>query len=185
MPELAPRGVPDLAQLQAGARAMLAALDAAGMAVVTAESCTGGFLASLLTDIEELSHAFERGYVTYSRKAKQQMLGVPQSLIDREGAVSAPVARAMVENSLARSQAGLALAITGSAGLADPSEREGLGVTYIAAAIRQQSWVYRIDYGDRPRHEVRNLATAAALMAGMRALTEPGFPTGWSGLKPL
>ncbi|HEY6963839.1 MAG TPA: CinA family protein [Erythrobacter sp.] len=76
----------------------------------------------------------------------------------------------MAEGSLGRSDGGLALAITGFAGNADPEEAEGPGVTYVAAAISGQSWVYRIDYGERPRREVRNLATAAALVVGMRAL---------------
>ncbi len=140
------------------------------MSLVTAESCTGGFLASLLTDIEGLSHGFDCGFVTYTNDAKQQMLGVDRGLIERVGAVSEQVARAMAVGSLRRSRGSLALAITGFAGSADPGEREGPGVTYVAAAIPHQSWVYRIDYGERPRHEVRNLAAAAALAVGMRAM---------------
>lgn len=170
VPELAERTVPGEAQLHRAARALLEKLDEAGMAVVTAESCTGGFLASLLTDIEGLSHGFDRGFVTYSEAAKQQMLGVDRGLIARVGAVSEPVARAMAEGSLSRSRGSLALAITGFAGSDDPDEKEGPGVTYVAAAIPHQSWVYRIDYGERPRAEVRNLAAAAALTIGMRAL---------------
>lgn len=137
----------------------------------TAESCTGGYLASLLTDIEGLSHAFDRGFVTYSDNAKQQMLGIEAEKIKRCGAVSETIARVMAEASLARSRAVLALAITGFAGPADPASPEGPGVVFVAAAIPLQSWVYRIDYGERPRHEVRNLASLAALKAGRRALT--------------
>ena len=170
MPDLAERNVPGMVQLHRAAKALLEKLDEAGMAVVTAESCTGGFLASLLTDIEGLSHGFDRGFVTYSPDAKQQMLGVERSLIARAGTVSEGVARAMAEGSLSRSRGGLALAITGFAGADDPDEKEGPGVTYVAAAIPHQSWVYRIDYGERPRSEVRNLAAAAALAVGMRAL---------------
>jgi nicotinamide-nucleotide amidase len=170
MPDRAGRPAPDIARLHDAARALLETLDAAGVSLVTAESCTGGFLASLLTDIEGLSHGFDRGFVTYSNEAKQQMLGIDGGLIDREGAVSEPVARAMAECSLARSDGSLALAITGFAGESDPDEAEGPGVTYVAAAIHGQSWVYRIDYGERPRQEVRNLAAAAALAVGMRAL---------------
>jgi nicotinamide-nucleotide amidase len=164
-------GVPGMAQLHNAARALLEALDQEGMSVVTAESCTGGFLASLLTDIEGLSHTFERGFVTYSRDAKEQMLGVDRALIERVGAVSEAVARAMAAGSLRRSRGTLALAITGMAGRPDPDEREGPGVVYVAAAIPHQSWVYRSDYGERPRCEVRNLAAAAALEVGMQALT--------------
>lgn len=162
--------VPGISELHDGARGLLEALDTAGMSVVTAESCTGGFLASLLTDIEGLSHGFDRGFVTYSNDAKQQMLGIDRALIKRVGAVSEAVARAMATGCLRHSRGTLALAITGIAGAADPDEREGPGVIYIAAAIPHQCWVYREDYGRRPRDEVRNLAANAALMAGIRAL---------------
>lgn len=170
MTDGAGRSVPDLVRLHDAARALLETLDAAGVSVVTAESCTGGFLASVLTDIEGLSHSFDRGFVTYSNNAKLDMLGVESELIEREGAVSEAVARAMAESSLARSDGALALAITGFAGEADPAEPEGAGVTYVAAAVHGQTWVYRVDYGERPRCEVRNLAVAAALAVGLRAV---------------
>lgn len=162
--------VPGMEELHTAARALLETLDAAGIKLVTAESCTGGFLASLLTDIEGLSHGFDRGFVTYSKSAKQQMLGIDRALIEHSGAVSGPVVRAMAQGSLDRSRGGLALAITGFAGASDPEESEGPGVTYVAAAIPHQSWVYREDFGKRPREDVRNLAAAAALAAGMQAM---------------
>lgn len=161
---------PSADQLHKAARALLEALDAGGMTLATAESCTGGFLASVLTDVEGLSHLLDRGFVTYSRAAKQELLGIDRALIDSAGAVSEPVARAMAEHGLRRSRAGLALAITGLAGAPDPDEPEAAGVTFVAAAMPLQSWVHRIDYGDRPRREVRNLAAAAALAIGMRAI---------------
>jgi nicotinamide-nucleotide amidase len=170
MPDQSERPVPGIEQLHAAAQALLEKCEAAETSVVTAESCTGGFLASLLTDIEGLSHGFDRGFVTYTKDAKRDMLGVDREMIEREGAVSEPVARAMAEGCLERSGGGLALAITGFAGASDPEEDEGPGVTYVAAAVPERSWVYRIDYGERPRHEVRNLAAAAALAIGMRAL---------------
>ncbi|WP_073974723.1 CinA family protein [Erythrobacter donghaensis] len=162
--------VPGMEELHTAARALLETLDAAGIKLVTAESCTGGFLASLLTDIEGLSHGFDRGFVTYSKSAKQQMLGIDRALIEHSGAVSGPVVRAMAQGSLDRSRGGLALAITGFAGASDPDESESPGVTYVAAAIPHQSWVYREDFGKRPREDVRNLAAAAALAAGMQAM---------------
>lgn len=162
--------VPGMEQLHAVARTLLQRLDEAGVSVVTAESCTGGFLASLLTDIEGLSHGFDRGFVTYTKDAKQQMLGVDGDLIEREGAVSGPVARAMAEGSLTRSGGGLALAITGFAGASDPEEDEGPGVTYVAAAVPGRTRVKRIDYGERSRSEVRNLVSEAALHFGLKAL---------------
>src|SRR5205085_9240498 len=68
--------------------------------LATAESCTGGLLASLLTDIPGLSHAFERGFVTYTDEAKHELLGVPKAILDTDGAVSEAAARAMAEGAI-------------------------------------------------------------------------------------
>jgi len=89
----------------------------------TAESCTGGMLASLLTDVQGVAHAFDRGFVTYTEDAKSEMLGIPVDLIEREGAVSRAVAVAMAEGALARSKANIALSITG---FADKGDEPGL-----------------------------------------------------------
>ena len=87
-----------------------------GMRIATAESCTGGLLAGALTEIPGSSDVFERGFVTYSNLAKSELLGVDMTLIDTHGAVSTEVARAMVKGALARSDAQLAVSITGVAG---------------------------------------------------------------------
>ncbi len=89
----------------------------------TAESCTGGMLASLLTDVQGVAHAFDRGFVTYTNEAKNEMLGIPLDLIDEKGAVSREVAVAMAEGALERSRAHIALAITG---FADAGDEPGL-----------------------------------------------------------
>jgi nicotinamide-nucleotide amidase len=89
----------------------------------TAESCTGGMLASLLTDVQGVAHTFDRGFITYSDEAKNEMLGVPFDLIEREGAVSRQVALAMAEGALERSHANIAVSITG---FADTGEEPGL-----------------------------------------------------------
>ena len=89
----------------------------------TAESCTGGMLASLLTDVQGVAHAFERGFVTYTNEAKAEMLGIPLDLIEREGAVSKAVAVAMAEGALERSRANIALSVTG---FADSGDEPGL-----------------------------------------------------------
>ena len=94
--------------------------------VATAESCTGGLLASLLTDIEGAGHGFDRGFVTYEEKAKQQMLGLPADLTDRNDAVTSAVARAMAEGALQNSEADIALSVTGFAGPAGDGKEEGL-----------------------------------------------------------
>jgi nicotinamide-nucleotide amidase len=159
-------------RLLTAASDLLQQLDLAKMKIATAESCTGGFLTSLLTDIEGLSHCVDRGYIVYTEEAKHAMLGICCQQIERHGAVSEPVARAMAQNALQLSNADLALAITGFAGPSGSQAggQPGAGTTFIGAAIAGQSWVYRINYGRRPRREVRNLATLAALIIAQRTL---------------
>jgi nicotinamide-nucleotide amidase len=94
--------------------------------LATAESCTGGLIASLLTDVEGSSHAFERGFVVYSSAAKTDLLQVPPGVIEAESAVSRAVAEAMAEGALAASRAHIALAVTGFAGSAGKNGEEGL-----------------------------------------------------------
>lgn len=94
-----------------------------GLTLATAESCTGGMLASLLTDVQGTAHAFERGFVTYTDEAKAEMVDVPPEMIEEKGAVSREVAIAMAEGALARSRANIALSITG---FADKGEEPGL-----------------------------------------------------------
>jgi nicotinamide-nucleotide amidase len=96
------------------------------LSVATAESCTGGMLAALLTDIEGAGHGFDRGFVTYTKESKTELLGIEPSLLEHNDAVSEVVARAMAEGALARSHADIAIAVTGFAGPAGPGEEEGL-----------------------------------------------------------
>src|SRR5215217_6218788 len=98
----------------------------ADLTVATAESCTGGMLAALLTDIEGAGHGFDRGFVTYSRESKTELLGIGRDLLDHNDAVSEAVARAMAEGALKRSEAHLTIGITGFAGPAGPGKEEGL-----------------------------------------------------------
>ena len=114
------------------------------LTVATAESCTGGLLASLLTDIEGCGHGFDRGFVTYTKQAKADLLGIDPELLDRNDAVSEPVARAMAEGALARSSADLALGVTGFAGPAGDGCEEGL--VHFALARR----------GGNTRHQVEH-----------------------------
>jgi nicotinamide-nucleotide amidase len=102
--------------------------------IATAESCTGGMLAALLTDIEGCGHGFDRGFVTYSKAAKRELLGIESGLLDHNEAVSEAVARAMAEGALSRSEADIAIAITGFAGPASANCEEGL--VHIALARR-------------------------------------------------
>jgi nicotinamide-nucleotide amidase len=104
------------------------------LTVATAESCTGGMLASLLTDIEGCGHGFDRGFVTYSPGAKEELLGLPAELIEQNDAVNARVVKAMAEGALARCDADIALSVTGFAGPAGPDREEGL--VFMACARR-------------------------------------------------
>ena len=93
-----------------------------GLTIATAESCTGGMLAALLTDIEGAGRAFDRGFVTYSKGSKTELLGIDPELLERNDAVSETVARAMAEGALKRSEADIAISITGFAGPGAPGE---------------------------------------------------------------
>ena len=110
-------------EIEEATRRLLAKACERDIAFATAESCTGGMIASLLTDVKGVAHAFDRGFVTYSEAAKTEMLGVPAALIDEKGAVSREVALAMAEGALERSDANIALAVTG---FADKGDEPGL-----------------------------------------------------------
>ena len=140
--------------------------------LATAESCTGGLLASLLTDVEGCGHAFDRGFVTYTDRAKHQQLGVPLDLLETAGAVSWDVAEAMAKGAIARSDADLALAVTGFAGRGAPGDEPGL--VYLALArLNGPAEVERKQFGDIGRGPVR----LAAIRAGLHML--------WRALHPL
>jgi len=108
-------------------------LRARGMTIAVAESCTGGLIASRLTDVPGSSDYVERGVVCYSNRAKVEMLGVPPGLIEAHGAVSGPVARAMAEGIRARASADVAVAATGIAGPGGGSAGKPVGTVFIAA----------------------------------------------------
>ena len=130
--------------------------------LATAESCTGGLLGSLLTDVQGASHAFERGFIVYTNEAKSESLGVPSSLIDEQGAVSKPVAIAMADGALGHSRAHLALAVTGFAGPAD--EDDEVGLVHFACARRGRETRHREEhFGDIGRGPIRIACIRTAL----------------------
>jgi nicotinamide-nucleotide amidase len=133
------RGLPR--QLDHDIARVLRVVCAKGLRLATAESCTGGLLASVLTDVEGCSHAFDCGFVVYSDSAKSCMLGVPAHLLDCEGAVSKAAAIAMAEGALDRSDADIAVALTGFAGPAGPDGEEGL--VHFAAATKGRRTLHR------------------------------------------
>ena len=112
--------------------------------VATAESCTGGMLAALLTDIEGAGHGFDRGFVTYTKEAKTDLLGIDPGLLDDNDAVSEPVARAMAQGALARSDADVAVSVTGFAGPAGDGCEEGL--VHLALARRHGPALHREEH---------------------------------------
>lgn len=130
--------------------------------LATAESCTGGLLASLLTDVPGCSHAFERGFVTYTEAAKEELLGVPAEVLKDPGAVSEIVARKMAEGALANSRADIAVSITGFAGPGGPGDPPGL--VHFASAKRGGPTLHRRrQYQENDRGGVRLRALHEAL----------------------
>ena len=152
------------ADLLARAAALLAAARACGETVATAESCTGGLLAATLTATPGSSEMFERGFVTYSNSAKSEMLGVPYWLIERHGAVSEDVARAMAGGALTHSHASLAVAVTGIAGPDGGTPEKPVGLVYFAAGRRDEPMRSEcVLFGDLGRAEIRRRSVERAL----------------------
>ena len=120
-----------------------ASLASSGMTVTTAESCTGGLLAKMLTDIPGSSDYFKTGYITYSDESKQTLLGVPIKAINEHGAVSEPVVRAMAVGALERSDADFALSVSGIAGPTGGTPSKPVGTVCIALAVAH--WVHNQD----------------------------------------
>ncbi len=154
-------GIP--AAMVDSARRVLDAACARDLSIVTAESCTGGLLASLLTDVEGASHAFERGFVVYSAKAKCELLGIAATTIDRCGVVSEDVARAMAEGALLHSDSDVALAITGFAGPGAPGDEAGLVHLACRRRIDGAVWHRECHFGDQGRGPIREAALEVAL----------------------
>jgi nicotinamide-nucleotide amidase len=139
----------------------------AGALIVTAESCTGGFLAKCLTDLSGSSDYFDRGWVTYSNAAKAKLLGVSPSLLERHGAVSEPAALAMARGALKAAGATVAVAVTGIAGPSGATPGKPVGTVWIAWARRQRGRVrataqHHQFRGDRDAVRRRTVAAALA-----------------------
>jgi len=139
----------------------------AGRKVALAESCTGGLVCAALTEISGSSSVLERGFVTYSNQAKMELLGVPQDIIDTFGAVSVACVWAMAQGALKRSDADVAVAISGVAGPDGGSEHKPVGTVVFAQAKRGEenadpvAEMRKLDGSSRA--EVRRQATLVAL----------------------
>lgn len=150
--------------VRAAATRVLDLCRARKLTVATAESCTGGLVAGALTEIAGSSDVVDRGFVTYSDKAKQDLLGVPAGILARHGAVSRETAIAMAQGALARSGVGLSVAITGIAGPGGGSDAKPVGLVHFAAAMRNGDVQPREKrFGDVGRHAVRHLSVLEAL----------------------
>jgi nicotinamide-nucleotide amidase len=132
--------------------------------IVTAESCTGGLVAAALTHIAGSSDVFERGFVTYSNRAKSELLGVPGDLIADYGAVSEPVARAMAEGALEAASAHVSVSVTGVAGPGGGTPLKPVGLVHFASARTNGPIHHRMErFGDIGRAEVREASLRIAL----------------------
>lgn len=146
------------------AEAVLSRCRSLGLMTVTAESCTGGLIAAILTEIPGSSDVVDRGFVTYSNAAKTACLGVPAELIAVEGAVSEAVARAMAEGALVHSLGDVAVAVTGVAGPGGGTVAKPVGLVHLATARRGGPTTHRIcRFGCQSRGAIRMATVAVAL----------------------
>jgi nicotinamide-nucleotide amidase len=128
------------------------------------ESCTGGLLAALLTEVPGSSKIFDRGFITYSNDAKSELLGISNELIELHGAVSAEIAMAMAEAALGRSSASIAASITGIAGPGGGTDVKPVGLVFLACVGKGMAPEHsRLDLGNRPRQAIRLAAVAEAM----------------------
>ncbi|PWR25936.1 CinA family protein [Zavarzinia aquatilis] len=160
--------------LEQRATALIRKATERGQRIATAESCTGGLIGGLLTEIAGSSAVLERGFITYSNHAKAEILGVPKDILLLHGAVSEPVARAMAEGALARSRAHIAVAVTGIAGPGGGSPEKPVGLVHFALAreLRETLHVER-RFGDIGRAAVRLATVDQALTLLEQALEAP------------
>jgi len=150
--------------LVARAERILERCRAAGLTIVTAESCTGGLVVSLLTEIPGSSAVVERGFVVYSNEAKEELLGVAAATLNAHGAVSERTARAMAEGALARSRADIAVSVTGVAGPDGGTALKPVGLVHFACARRGAPTFAREErFGALGRAAVRLASVRVAL----------------------
>jgi nicotinamide-nucleotide amidase len=170
------RAMTDQAVLDA-ADALLKLCKTKKLTIATAESCTGGLVAGALSEISGSSLVLDRGFVSYSNIAKQQMLGVTPNTIDVYGAVSKECAEEMAKGALAHASVDLAVSITGIAGPTGAVPGKPIGLVYFCAASRSGRLIaHDRKYGDIGRAKVRRESVLQAL-AMLRELAEKEEPT--------
>lgn len=155
--------MPDSAELETLCQQLAQALQQRGWMMATAESCTGGLIAGACTGLSGSSVWFERGFVTYSNLAKQQMLGVPESLLVAHGAVSEPVAAAMAQGAVQQSAAQVALSVTGVAGPTGGSVEKPVGTVWFGWQLDGQTLTeHHLLAGDRAQVRAQTVQIALA-----------------------
>lgn len=153
--------------------AVLDACRARGIMLATAESCTGGMIVAALTDIAGSSDVVDRGFVTYSNEAKMEMIGVSAVTLHAHGAVSRETALDMAAGALARSRAGIALAVTGIAGPGGGSAEKPVGLVWFGLAMNDRQVIAeRRLFEDRGRAFIRQETVRTALKMALAALRE-------------
>ncbi len=136
-----------------------------GLKITTAESCTGGLISALFTEIAGSSDVFDRGFVTYSNEAKADLLGVSQDTLKQNGAVSEPTAREMAQGAIKNSNASVAIAVTGIAGPGGGSATRPVGLVHIAGLTNTGADYHEAcQFGDIGRSEVRLATVKQALL---------------------
>ena len=151
-------------QLREDAIQLLSLCRGKKLMLASAESCTGGLISALFTEIAGSSDVFERGFVTYSNDAKAELLGVSMELIDQWGAVSSQVAAAMASGALKYSKADLSISVTGIAGPGGGSDEKPVGLVCLAAARKNGLVIGKTcKFGDIGRSNVREATIGAAL----------------------
>lgn len=148
---------------QKRAQAVLSACRERGLHLTTAESCTGGMLTGILTDIAGASDVVTQGFVTYSNEAKHAQLGVDQEMLATDGAVSEAAARAMAEGARVKSNADVAISITGVAGPGGGSAQKPVGLVHMACAIKNGPTRHQQHLFSGDRQAVRTASLDAAL----------------------
>ena len=152
------------AELEARAKALVETFITRGLKLATAESCTGGLVAGLITEIAGSSAALDRGFVVYSNEAKSDMLGVSPQTLGAFGAVSEQTARELAEGALARSRADIAISVTGIAGPGGGSADKPVGLVHFACARRGGALAHvERRFGDIGRAAVRRASIVQAL----------------------
>src|SRR5690606_22873838 len=171
-----------MSELPELARQFLEACKEKGILAATAESCTGGLIIALLTDIPGASSMVDCGFVTYSNEAKMAMIDVSESTLAAYGAVARETALEMASGALARSRAGIALSVTGIAGPEGGTGEKPVGLVWFGVAVEGRAPIaQKRIFDNRGRDHVRRESVRTSLQLGLQALRDdqaaaPGLP---------